>query len=236
MRISDWSSDVCSSDLWTRPDQTPEPMKIAVIGAGWAGLTAAWTLHRQGHAVALFEAARNLGGRARRVHSRSLDLVIDNGQHILLGAYTETQALMRELGLNPGQLFYRERLRLQSADGRFSLHTLPLPAPFHLLGGVLSASGLSMKERLGLITLVARLRVHGWKPAAGLSVQKWLEQGRQSAHAIRSFWQPLCLAALNTPLADACALLFAHVLRDSLGGPKGVIGRASCRERVCQYV
>src|SRR5690606_29775105 len=55
-------------------------------------------------------------------------------------------------------------------------------------------------------------------PAQGLSVKQWLERGRQTPHAIRNFWQPLCLAALNTPIDDACALLFAHVLRDSLGG------------------
>ncbi|NYT59080.1 FAD-dependent oxidoreductase [Alcaligenaceae bacterium] len=195
-------------------------MKIAVIGGGWAGLTAAWTLQQQGHAVALFEAARTLGGRARRIHSRSLNLAIDNGQHILLGAYTETQTVMRELGLDTSRLFHREPLSLQAADGTFGLRTLPLPTPLHLLGGVLAAHGLSLNERMSLITLTASLRLHGWKTTAGLSVGQWLEQGGQSPDVIRSFWQPLCLAALNTPISDACAQLFAHVLRDSLGGPK----------------
>ncbi|MCC2596412.1 hydroxysqualene dehydroxylase HpnE [Pusillimonas sp. MFBS29] len=195
-------------------------MKIAVIGGGWAGLTAAWSLLQRGHAVALFEAGRSLGGRARRIHSRALDLATDNGQHILLGAYTETLDLMRELGLDTGRLFYRERLSLQAADGSFGLRTLPLPAPLHLLAGVLGAQGLTLKERLRLISLTTSLRRHGWKTAAGMTVGQWLEQGRQSPQVIRSFWQPLCLAALNTPVPDACAQLFAHVLRDSLGGPK----------------
>src|SRR5690606_19061126 len=54
----------------------------------------------------------------------------------------------------------------------------------------------------------------------GLTVAKWLHRGGQSPQAIRGFWQPLCLAALNTPLEQACAQLFAHVLRDSLGGTR----------------
>ncbi|MDS1142089.1 hydroxysqualene dehydroxylase HpnE [Pusillimonas sp. SM2304] len=193
-------------------------MKVAIIGGGWAGLAAAWSLHRQGHAVSVFEAARTLGGRARRVSSRPLGQIIDNGQHILLGAYTDTLALMGELGLNPCERFHRERLTLQSADGAFLLRALPLPAPLHLLGGIATARGLGPLERLRLVTLTATLRARGWKTAAGLSVAQWLEQGRQSPHALRSFWQPLCLAALNTPVDSACAQLFAHVLRDSLGG------------------
>src|SRR3546814_20030175 len=56
--------------------------------------------------------------------------------------------------------------------------------------------------------------------STGLTVAQWLRRGKQSAHAIRGFWQPLCLAALNTPLEQACAQLFAHVLRDSLGGTR----------------
>src|SRR3546814_11165432 len=76
------------------------PMNIAVVGAGWAGLAAAQRLKQYGHAVTVFEAAQTLGGRARRVHSRALNPHIDNGQHILRGAYTETMALMRALGLD----------------------------------------------------------------------------------------------------------------------------------------
>lgn len=55
-------------------------MKIAVIGGGWAGLSAALYLHRYGHDVAVFEAAQELGGRARTVHSPTLKTTIDNGQ------------------------------------------------------------------------------------------------------------------------------------------------------------
>lgn len=199
-------------------------MRIAVIGAGWAGLAAAVRARQHGHAADLFEAGPVPGGRARRVWSRALDAPIDNGQHILLAAYTETLALMRELGLDPDALFYRERLSLQSADGRFSLRALALPAPLHLLGGIALARGLGPVEKLRLVTVCARLRRHGWQTQPGLTVAQWLDQGAQSGRIVQIFWRPLCVAALNTPPEEACAQLFANVLRDSLGGAAAASG------------
>ncbi len=194
-------------------------MNIAVVGGGWAGLSAAVRLRQYGCSVVVFEAARTLGGRARRVSSSTLNTRIDNGQHILLGAYTETLALMQELGLNVQDLFLRERLQLHSADDSFSLRAGALPAPLHLLGAILSARGLGLMERLRIIAITTRLRRQGWKVDDGMTVAQWLAQGRQSPRAIQLFWQPLCLAALNTPMDAACAQLFARVLQDSLGGP-----------------
>src|SRR5690606_17595204 len=92
----------------------PVAMKIAIVGGGWAGLSAAVTAAGLGHSVRLYESAAVLGGRARGVHVPALRADIDNGQHILLGAYTATLALMRELGLDPGQRFRRLPLQVQS--------------------------------------------------------------------------------------------------------------------------
>ena len=194
-------------------------MNIAVVGGGWAGLSAALRLRQYGFSVTVFEASRTRGGRARGVHSAQLNARIDNGQHILLGAYTETLALMQELGLNTEEAFLRTRLRLDSADGSFALRTPPLPAPLHLLGAILGARGLSLMERLRIVSITTRLRRRKWKVDPGLTVAQWLAQGRQSSNTIQMFWQPLCLAALNTPMDTACAQLFARVLQDSLGGP-----------------
>lgn len=196
----------------------PARRRIAIIGAGWAGLSAALALHRRGYAVHLYEASRTVGGRAKRVWSPALECDLDNGQHILLGAYTETLALMRALGLDPAVLFHRERLALRSADKRFRLCAGTLPAPLHLLTGVLGARGLSVPERVVLIQIMLRLRRKQWRVPSGLSVQQWLHEGKQSDHLTQLFWRPLCLAALNTPPEQACAQLFANVLKDSLGG------------------
>ncbi len=195
-------------------------MTTAVIGGGWAGLSAAARLRQAGHNVVVFEASRTLGGRARRVDSPSLNTSIDNGQHLLLGAYSETLALMRLLGLDPDTQFDRLPLALSAADGSFALRVPKLPAPFHLLGAILGAHGISFKERLAIAALIQSLKRHGWVTPANQTVAQWLRQGRQSARVIRMLWQPLCLAALNTPLDLACAQLFARVLKDSVGGPR----------------
>lgn len=195
-------------------------MKVAVIGGGWAGLAAAFQLHRAGIDTTVFEAARTLGGRARSVDSPSLEATIDNGQHILLGAYTETLALIKDLGIDVDSVLYRQALSLRSADNSFILRAPALPEPLHLLGAIVSAKGLSLSERWRLIAINRRLQKAHWKTPTGWTVAQWLKAGRQSDHVIRRFWQPLCLAALNTPIEQACAQVLATVLRDSLGGAK----------------
>ena len=92
-------------------------MKIAVIGAGWAGLAAAVKATQDGHEVTLFESARTPGGRARSVGVTGPDgtpLLLDNGQHILIGAYTDTLSLMRTVGVDPDAALLRLPLTLRS--------------------------------------------------------------------------------------------------------------------------
>jgi len=71
---------------------------FAVVGGGWAGCAAAVELVRAGQQVTVFEAARTLGGRARRVAFDGREL--DNGQHIMLGAYSESLRIMRAVGVD----------------------------------------------------------------------------------------------------------------------------------------
>jgi len=90
-------------------------LRIAVVGGGWAGLSAAIEATRRGHRVTLFEMAGQLGGRARRVEVDGT--VLDNGQHILIGAYTATLELMRLLGIAVDDVLLRTPLRLIGPDG-----------------------------------------------------------------------------------------------------------------------
>ena len=82
--------------------------RIAVIGAGWAGCAAAVRATQLGARVTIFEASRSAGGRARSVPCAEADGgMLDNGQHILIGAYTQTLALMRTIGASPDALLQR---------------------------------------------------------------------------------------------------------------------------------
>src|ERR1700730_19283221 len=120
--------------------------RVAVIGGGYAGFAAAVTLATAGCAVTVFESARPLGGRARRVEAYRI--TVDNGQHILLGAYAQTLALIRTVhgaGAEP-ELLDRRRLCLEE-PGVFRLSTPALPAPLHLAVALLLARGWSWADR-----------------------------------------------------------------------------------------
>ena len=196
-------------------------MKLAVVGAGWAGLSAAVTLKSLGVEVTVFEAAPITGGRARRVDDTQMG-AIDNGQHLLLGAYTETLALMQTL--HPKQsiheFIFRQALHLESADGAFRLKAPALIAPFHTLAGLLSARGLTWQDRWRALNMMFTLKRNQWQAPATTSVAQLLNQHQQSARLCRHLWIPLCLASLNTATDQACAQLFLNVLRDSLDAPR----------------
>ena len=197
------------------PSSPPRVKRVAIIGAGWAGLAAAVTLAERGVAVTVFEASRQLGGRARRVTVEGVGL--DNGQHILIGAYEATLRLMRTVGADPDQLLARLPLEFRSAAG-FRFRAARLPAPLHLLLGLLRAAGIGFGERLAAARLVGTHRRRGYRLACDQSVATWLERNRQPRAVREALWEPLCTAALNTPVEHASAQVFLNVLRDAIEG------------------
>jgi squalene-associated FAD-dependent desaturase len=191
--------------------------KIAVIGGGWAGCAAAVELARRDFSVTLFEAAQTLGGRARMVEVNGLAL--DNGQHILLGAYNETMRLLRTTGIDSDRDLLRLPLQMRYPPGSGGMDFLTphLPAPFHMLVGLLRAAGLTREDKLALARFSTTARWMDWRLNTDCSVAELLERFDQTDRLIRLMWRPLCIAALNTPPERASAQVFLNVLRDSLG-------------------
>ncbi|MFO1396968.1 MAG: hydroxysqualene dehydroxylase HpnE [Burkholderiales bacterium] len=192
------------------------PPTVAIIGGGWAGCAAAATLAAQGVAVALYEAAPVLGGRARRVVRDGFAL--DNGQHLLLGAYRETLALAARVhGAAP---FVRRPLALvplaANAPGALALTVPPAPGRLGLLLGLLTARGLSLRERLANLAWFRALERDGFVRPAGETVSRMLRP--LPPRVTERLWEPLCIAALNTPPAQASAQVFANVLRGAFTG------------------
>lgn len=192
-------------------------MKVAVVGAGWAGLAAAVELTAGGAGVTLFEAGRVAGGRARSVHIDGRPL--DNGQHILLGAYRDTLALMRKLGADPDRLFDRRPLQVIDDSG-FRLALPRLPAPLNVAAGLFGAAAVDWPEKLKTALWMQGVKWRGFRLAQDVTVAAWLDAAGQTGTLRRHLWEPLCLAALNTPAERASAQLFANVLRDSLGSAR----------------
>ncbi|MGA2549797.1 MAG: hydroxysqualene dehydroxylase HpnE [Burkholderiaceae bacterium] len=197
----------------------PRRAAIAVIGAGWAGLSSAYRLAARGYQVTLFEASRQLGGRARRVDWLLPDgtaVALDNGQHILLGAYRETLELIELCAVSESDVLLRQPVHINRCDG-FALRAWPLPAPWHVFFGLWAARGIGLRARLDAVRLMTRARLKRWRLPSDCSVASWLSEQDQSSEIIEKLWAPLCVAALNTPYQIASAQVFLNVLRDSLG-------------------
>ena len=187
--------------------------RVAVIGGGWAGCTAALTLAEAGINVTLFEASRTLGGRARAVELEGQTL--DNGQHILLGAYAQTLQLIDRL--HPGSTdagLWRLPLTL-SQPPDFSLACPRLPAPLHLLAGLLGAQGLSWREKISAARWAHGL-LHDSTPLHALNVSQLTHSQPEKLN--RLLWHPLCISALNTPPQVASAQVFRDIIRAAFTG------------------
>jgi squalene-associated FAD-dependent desaturase len=180
-------------------------------------MAAAVELAEHGVAVTVFEAARILGGRARRVEVNGVAL--DNGLHIVVGAYRETLRLIAQVsgGIETGLL--RQPLDLHVL-GQFRLRASPLPAPLHLATGLLRAQGLSLGERLRAARFMTGLRATGFRLERDITVSALLARSGQGPTARRYLWDSLCTSALNTPPERASARVFLNVLRDSLDGSR----------------
>ena len=196
-------------------------MKLAVIGAGWAGLAAAYALKQAGFAPTVFEAAPLSGGRARRVDDVHMG-AIDNGQHLMIGAYVETLKLIASLHpqRDVESLMTRIPLQLENATGSFRLRARRLPSPLHALYALISAKGLSFSDRWQALRFTTLCKLKLWRCDTALTVEQWLERGHQSQRLRQYLWHPLCLATLNTPPDIASAQLFLNVLRDTLDAPR----------------
>ncbi|MDP1605326.1 MAG: FAD-dependent oxidoreductase, partial [Rhodocyclaceae bacterium] len=192
--------------------------RVAIIGAGYAGLAAAVELADADIKVDVFEASRTLGGRARTVELDGLS--VDNGAHILVGAYRETLRLMQKVGAG-GTALRREPLHLEF-PGKVKIsappHCIPAPAPLHLAWALLTAQGLSFADKLAAIRFMRTQQARNFRLAADITAAELFSD--QPERVRRYLWEPLCLAALNTPVAIASAQVFLNVLRDSLAADR----------------
>ncbi|MBZ0092108.1 MAG: hydroxysqualene dehydroxylase HpnE [Sulfuricellaceae bacterium] len=195
---------------------SPAPRHIAIIGGGYAGMAAAVALAERSIPVTVYESARHLGGRARSLDYRGARL--DNGQHLLLGAYRDTLRLIRQVHAGTPPLLSHP-LNL-TTPGLFSLSAPRLPAPLHLAAALFTARGLSYAQGFAAARFMRTLQQCGFRLDRDCSVDALLARHGQNGALYRHLWQPLCLAALNTPPEIASARIFVNVLRDSLAGPR----------------
>jgi hydroxysqualene dehydroxylase len=188
--------------------------EVVIVGGGWAGIACAVELADHGIPVTLLDAAKQLGGRARRVDWHGL--AIDNGQHLMIGAYRETLRLMQRL--NTTQKLERRCLELNVPGFHLRLHKLP--APLHLVFGLLFAHGLTLRNKIAAVNFMRYLQAINFKLETDMSASALLARHKQPVEVRERLWNPICIAALNTPADIASGQVFCNVLRDSLAGTR----------------
>jgi squalene-associated FAD-dependent desaturase len=210
-------------------EATTKELPVVVIGGGWSGLSCAVSLAAKGLPVLLLESARQLGGRARGVKLKHFSDDIqtteseagfysDNGHHIMLGAYHHVLDLLKLLHIRENDVLLRLPLELNlytAGRKKYTLKAPLLPAPLHLIMALLRHNGFSLIDRLKALRMVIRLATIHYTLQEDISVKELLMRYSQSQPLIEGLWEPLCLAALNTPVDTASAQVFLFVLRDS---------------------
>jgi squalene-associated FAD-dependent desaturase len=215
-----------------------------VVGGGFAGLSAAVRLAERGVRVLVLEKRSRLGGRSTAFRDRETGSYIDNGPHVLAGAYRETFAFLDTIGASrhldrPSGLV----VTLVDRRGQVSRLVCPgadpdawvsWPSPLHLLVGVWGWRALSWRDRVSILRMAEPLRrargaaasggptseradVMDGVTNAGETVDAWLARHGQSGRVRELFWDPLALAALNQPPTVAAAAYFARVLGEMFG-------------------
>jgi squalene-associated FAD-dependent desaturase len=194
----------------------PAPGRVHVVGAGLAGLAASVALADQGHAVTLYDAGPQAGGRCRSFVDSELGVRIDNGNHLLLSGNEAASAYIRRIGAldtfeRPAEaaipfidIQTGERWTVRPGKGR---------VPWWLLRAARRVPGTRARDYLEVLRL---RRAVPADTVAGLLAP--------NSVLFRRFWQPLAVAALNTGVTEASARLFWRVLAETIGR-----GAASCR-------
>lgn len=192
--------------------RTQNMSTTVVIGAGWSGLSCAYTLAKAGQRVIVIEAAPQSGGRARSIKFK--DIAVDNGQHIFLGAYQHTLQLLRDLGLDPNQLLQRLPMQIYTQGSSSMSFKLPkIAAPYNLLWGLLTARNLSWADKYRALRFCWQLQAIKFQLAHDCTVIQLLNDHKQSQNLIKALWEPIALAAMTTPIDQGSAQVFLNTLR-----------------------
>lgn len=192
---------------------------VVVVGAGFAGFSAAVRLADAGRKVVLVEATRAGGGRSRSfLHDSGIEL--DNGQHLMMGCYFETLAFLRAIGAE-GNVSFQRNLALdmvKDGGGRVKLRCPALPAPLHLAAGLMSMRGLGVLHKASALRMGLFMRGEVARPDDNETCDTWLRRLGQTQGIRGAFWDPLIWAVLNDdPLVASAAMLVAVLERAFLG-------------------
>jgi squalene-associated FAD-dependent desaturase len=180
---------------------------VIVIGGGLAGLSSAVALAEAGFRVRLLEKRPHLGGRAASYVLPGGETV-DNCQHVTLGCCTNLEDFYRRVGA-ANQIRFFDRLLFAAPDGkRGAIASVALPPPLHMAPSFAFFPLLGWADKRAIALALLAIARSGGHPAdlstgvAGENVTMlaWLQKHRQTARAIRRFWEVILVSALDEEL------------------------------------
>ena len=189
--------------------------KIVVIGGGIAGISAALTAINSGYDVSIIESSNNFGGRINSNYDKETNDFYDNGQHIMVGAYSAFLDIVKLLGAYD-KLYIQEKFEVcyKDSSGITPLKSILFNNQLGFLLGLLSFPKLTFVEKLNIIKFVFLIKSNKFIDNNEPFIEILIKYN-QSFNAIRILWEPLCLATLNTPIYDASTLVITNVLKQS---------------------
>lgn len=202
---------------------------VIVIGGGVSGLAAALRLSLDGAKVVLVEQGGKLGGRAYSYIDKKTGDVVDNGQHVLVGAYHNTLHYLELVGARHALSSVQQdqttlQLNLHHPKMGFGAFNLPsLPHPLNLVTAILKYPLLPLRSRWNIVKV--GMQIQSWahsfeEKLRRWSITEWLDSSHQSEEAKRSFWYPIAISVMNELPEKGSAFLFARSLKNTFFGGK----------------
>lgn len=191
--------------------------RVVVAGAGIAGIAAAIKLAGEGIAVTVVESAGYVGGRCRSFIHKETGEEIDNGQHLMIGAYDNFFRILRELG-TIGNLSMGKAMKVRFLESGKSGMVYDSTIPGGKSGaiiGLIRLSGVSFRSKTNALLFLKKIKEKN-VDTLGITALDMLRAQNQGGDMIERFWEPLILATINMPPERASADMFAEVLRRSV--------------------
>ena len=188
--------------------------KIIIIGGGLSGLSTAVNLLKKGYQIEIIESSQKLGGRTYSFQAENLMSTLDNGQHFLMGCYTDTLQYIDEINARD-KFYFQDSLRIsfQQVGGESkNLHSSEHFYPLNLLTSFIKFRLLTVSERFEVVKLLIRLRRVKINLEQDTTIFELLRKNGQSNSTIEKFWEMLVVSAMNSSIETASAKLFLEMI------------------------
>ncbi len=182
--------------------------KVHIVGAGMAGLACAVRCIELGLEVSISEGAPQAGGRCRSFDDATMGTVIDNGNHLILGANPAIFTHLRSIGaegaltpLDPARFPFMD----MASGKRWTVRPGMGRLPWWLLVPGRSVPGASLADYAAVLRLLRA-------PTSA----RLADYVNTSSAMYARFWEPFALGVMNTEAPAASAHLIGRVLRETL--------------------